>query len=123
MLSGMMDGPTAGEWKCTTTVQTLHDGSVLPTWGVLVSDTRQWVGEVHAIGLGPEQRAEAYANAGLFAASKAMASVLKEATEAWSRQFDGVGDEDCSISGADFLDWFAQWRLSARAVLEQAGVA
>jgi hypothetical protein len=89
MRSGMIDGPTAGEWKRTITVQSLHDGSVLPTWGVLVSDTRQWVGKVHAIGQGPAHRAEAYANAGLFAASKAMASVLKEATEACSRQFDG----------------------------------
>jgi hypothetical protein len=115
-------GPTAGEWKCTATVQTLHDESVLPTWGVLVSDTLQWIGKAHAIGPDPEQHAEAHANAGLFAASKAMATLLEEATLAWARQFDGVGDEDCEISGADLLDWFAQWRLRARQALDAAGV-
>ena len=116
-------GPTEGEWKRTATIQTMHDGTTLPTWGVVVSDTLQWVGKVHAIGKEPEQQAEAHANAGLFAASRAMASVLEEATQAWATQFDGVGDENCSISGADLLDWFAQWRLRARATLDMADVA
>jgi hypothetical protein len=114
--------PTGGEWKRTATTQTMYDGSVLPTWGVLVSGTLQWVGKVHAIGQKPEQQAEAHATAGLFAASKTMASLLEEATQAWARQFDGVGDEDYSISGADMLDWFAQWRVRARAALDAAGV-
>jgi hypothetical protein len=109
---------TAGEWKRAATVQTMHDGSVLPAWGVLVSGTLQWVGKGHAIGQAPEQQAEALVNAGLFAASKAMAAVLEEATQAWARQFDGVADEDCSISGADLLDWFAQWRLRAKTALD-----
>src|ERR1700730_4648626 len=36
-----ISGPTAGEWKRTATIQTMHDGRVLPTWGVLVSDPRR----------------------------------------------------------------------------------
>jgi hypothetical protein len=122
MCPGETTGPTAGTWRRTATIQTMQDGTVLPTWGILISDTQQWVGKAHAIGQEREQQGEAHANAGLFAASKAMASVLKEATEAWATQFDGVGDENCSISGADLLDWFAQWRLLARAALNEAGV-
>jgi hypothetical protein len=113
--------PTAGDWKRTATIQTLHGGSVLLTWGVIMPHTVQWVGVAHGLGATPEQQAEAYANAGLFAASKTMATILVEATEAWAKQFEFVGDEDCSISGADLLDWFAQWRRRAKAALDEAG--
>ncbi len=114
--------PTAGEWKWVATFQTMHDGTKLPTWGVMVSDTMQWVGKAHPLGEGQQCQAEAHANAGLFAASKAMAGLLAEATKAWAEQFDGPDDQDLSISGADLLDWFAQWRLRARKALDAAGV-
>lgn len=95
---------------------------MLPAWGVQVAETGQWVGKVHAIGVTPENRAEAHANVGLFAASKAMAAVLKEASQAWAEQFDVAEDEDNSVSGADLVQWFAQWRLRARTALDAAGV-
>ncbi len=114
--------PTAGNWKLVPTIQTMHDGSILRTWGVQVQGTEQWVGRAHPIGPTPENQAEAQANAALFAASKLMAEMLIEATEAWSEQFDGPEDEDCSISGADLLDWFAQWRLRARKALDAAAI-
>jgi len=101
---------------------TMHDGTVLPTWGVMVAATLQWVGRVHPIGEAPEHQAEAQANAMLFAASKTMSELLDEATKAWAEQFDGPEDQDCSVSGADLMDWFAQWRVRARLALDVAGL-
>ena len=114
--------PTPGDWKWVSTIQTMHDGTIMPTWGVQVADTSQWIGKVHPIGEDPAHRAEAHANAGLFAASKMMAELLDEATKAWIEQSDGPEDQDCSISGADLMDWFAQWRRRARKALDAAGV-
>ncbi len=114
--------PTDGEWKWVPTIQTMHDGAVLRTWGVQVGANGEWVGKAHPIAPTTENQAEAHANAGLFAASKQMAELLSEATQAWSSQFDGPENEDCSISGADLMDWFARWRLRARAALDAAGV-
>lgn len=114
--------PTAGEWHWVPTQMTMHGGEVVKTWGVQVGATGQWVGRVHPIGVEPALQAEAHANAGLFAASKAMSELLREATQAWSEQFDGPEDRDQSISGADLMDFFAQWRLRALATLDAAGV-
>jgi len=112
--------PTGGDWEWSPTTQTMHDGTVLPTWGVRVAETGQWVGKAHAIGPSPAEQAEAHANGGLFAASKTMSELLVEATQAWAegKQFD----EDSEISGADLLQWFAQWRPRARQALDAAGV-
>ena len=41
-------------------------------------------------------------------------ALLAEALAAWSEQFDGPGDKDLSISGADLVDWFTAWRLRLR---------
>ena len=41
-------------------------------------------------------------------------AVLQEALDTWAEQFDGPEDEDLSISGADLVEWFAQWRLRLR---------
>ena len=60
----------------------MHDGSVLPTWGVRVAQTGQGVGKAHAIGPSLAEQAEAHANGGLFAASNAMSELLAEATNA-----------------------------------------
>lgn len=114
--------PTAEEWHWVPTHMTMHDGSMVKTWGVQVGATGQWVDRVHPIGPKPVLQAEAHANAGLFAASKAMSELLLEATQAWSEQFDGPDDRDLSVSGADLVDWFAQWRLRARQALDAAGI-
>ena len=79
---------TPGLWRRLSTTQTMHDGTVLLTWGVQVSGTQQWVGKAHAVGPSLDEKAEAFANAGLFAASKEMAILLMEATQAWAAQFD-----------------------------------
>ncbi len=118
----MSADPTPGSWIRVATFQTIDDGTVLPTWGVQIVETGQWVGKVHPVGHNPECHAEARANAGLFAASKSMAELLTEAVEAWAGQFDGPEDQDLSIAGADLIDWFAEWRLSARAALREAGL-
>ena len=114
--------PTAGQWRWVATRMTMHGGKVVSTWGVQVSATGQWVGRVHPIGSEPEHQAEAHANAGLFAASKAMSELLLDATQVWAEQFDGPDDRDLSVSGADLMEWFAQWRLLARKALDAAGV-
>ena len=101
---------------------TMHDGTVLPTWGVIVAATQQWIGRVHPLGDAPQCQAEAQANAMLFAASRTMSELLDEATRAWAEQLDDPEDQDCSVSGADLVDWFAQWRVRARQALHQAGV-
>jgi hypothetical protein len=107
-------------WVRVPARQTMHDGQVWPTWGVQVAATGQWVGRCHPIGRTPEALAEAGANAVLFAASKAMAQVLREAVTAWEEQFEAADGEKASVSGADLLAWFAQWRLRARRALAQA---
>ena len=61
---------------------------------------------------------EAEAVARLLSAAPAMAAVLQEALGAWSPQFDGDPQRDVSVSGADLMDWFAQWRLRARNALK-----
>jgi hypothetical protein len=72
------------------------------------------VGRAHAIGETIDEKAEAFANAGLFAASKDMALLLHEATQVWARQFDETDEDALEISGADLLMWFAEWRLRAK---------
>lgn len=119
--AGAVARPTGGVWVRVPARQTMHDDQVLPTWGVQAAASGRWVGRAHPIGPTPEDLAEAGANAALFAASKAMAGVLHEAMTAWEEQFDAPGGEEASISGAELLEWFAQWRVRAGRALAQAG--
>ena len=112
--------PTAGKWLWTTTTQPMHDGAAMRTWGVRVAETGQWVGQVNALGTDRANQAEAYANGGLFAASKAMADLLDEATRAWALQFD-ASYFGCTVPAADLVEWFTTWRQKARQVLDAAG--
>jgi hypothetical protein len=117
--------PTSGEWTCVPTQQAMHDGTILKTWGVQVAGTGQWIGKAHPIGASPENQTEACANGRLFGASKTMAAVLIEATQAWADQLDAPADSadhEISVSGGDLVAWFAEWRLRARQVLNAAGV-
>ena len=114
--------PTGGVWVRVPARQTMHDGQVLPTWGVQVAATGRWVGRAYPIGPTSAEQAEASANAALFAASKAMASVLREAMTAWEEQFEAPDGTEASISDADLLAWFAGWRVRAQRALAQAGV-
>ena len=49
--------------------------------------------------------------------SPMLQSLLAEALGAWAEQFDGPDDQDLSVSGADLVDWFADWRVRVRAEL------
>ena len=112
-----MAEPTRGVWRSIPTIQTMHDGTVLKTFGVQVQDTQEWVGKAHPIGPSPENLEEAWANAALFAGSKAMNELLVEALSAWAEQFDGTSDEDLEMSCADVVEWFSEWRARVRARL------
>lgn len=46
-----------------------------------------------------------------------MAAVLQEALTAFGAEFDAGGD----VPGADLVQWFAEWRVRARAALGKAG--
>lgn len=105
----------------TITTQPTPDGEETRTWGVRVAETGQWVGQVNALGTDRANQAEAYANGGLFAASKEMADLLDEATRVWALQFDASW-LDCTLPAADLADWFTAWRKKARQVLDAAGV-
>lgn len=67
------------------------------------------MGQVNALGTGRANQAEAYANGGLFAASKEMADLLDEATRAWALQFD-ASYLGCTVPAADLVEWFTTWR-------------
>jgi hypothetical protein len=43
--------------------------------------------------------------------------LLFEATYVWADLFDAPPDVDGHVSGADLVEWFAQWRLKAKAAL------
>ncbi len=65
----------------------------------------------------PEQLAE------LLGLSPVMLELLREALGAWAQQFDApdeADDADHYVSGADLVEWFADWRLRVRAALTPA---
>ena len=118
-LVGAAARPTGGTWVRVPARQTMHGGQVWPTWGVQVAATGRWVGRAYPIGPTPETLTEAGANAALFAASKTMAGVLREAMTAWEEQFEAPEGEEASVSGADLVEWFARWRVRAKRALAQ----
>lgn len=53
--------------------------------------------------------------------NKEIRDLLTEALGAWKEQFEGDPNEsNCDISGADFLDWFAEWRQRAQDAFNRA---
>lgn len=104
-----------GEWVLVPATQTMHDGTVLRTYGVQAGGI--WVGRAHPIGPNPVEQALARRHAALFAASKGMAAVLQEALEAFGDEFD----LDMPVDAAGLVAWFAAWRVRARAALGKAG--
>ena len=103
------------KWVLVPAAQTMHDGTVLKTWGVQAGGI--WVGRVHPIGPNPVEQALARRHAALFAASKGMAAVLQEALEAFGDEFD----LDMPVDAAELVAWLAAWRVRARAALGKAG--
>ena len=103
------------EWVLVPAAQTMHDGTVLKTWGVQAGGI--WVGRVHPIGPNPVEQALARRHAALFAASKDMAAVLQEAVTFCADLFD----EDAEVDGRNLVQWFTGWRERAKAALGKAG--
>lgn len=110
-LAALLDGT----WVLVPTTPTMHDGSVLRTWGVQANGV--WVGRVHPIGPNPAEQALARYHAALFATSKGMAGVLQEALAAFGAEFDA--DED--VPGVDLVQWFTEWCERAKAALGKVG--
>ena len=81
-----------------------------------MSDQR-WLAE-HLGMLSPDLGSGTQLTASRLDAAAPMRLVLQEALRAWSAQFDGDPQHDLSVSGADLVGWFSQWRLHARAALE-----
>ncbi len=105
----------------TTTTQHTPDAGETRTWAVQVAETGQCVGQVSAQGTSTASQAEAYANGGLFAASKQMAGLLDEATRAFALQLD-ADCFGCAAPADELMEWFKAWRRKARQVLDAAGV-
>lgn len=59
---------------------------------------------------------QAEAIARLITATPQLRDLLSEAIHVWAAEFDAPSDVEGYVSGADLIDWFAQWRLKAKAV-------
>ena len=105
-VAALLDGP----WVLVPAKQAMHDGSRLATYGVQADGL--WIGRAHPLGPEPAEQALARRHAALFTASKAMATVLQEAVEAFAGAFEGG-----PLPEAEFAAWFARWRERARAAL------
>ena len=103
--------PRPGELDSGVIVLNLATGEVLD-W----MTGQRWLGE-HLGMLSPDLGSGTQLTASRSDAAAPMRLVLQEALRAWSAQFDGDPQQDLSVSGADLVDWFSQWRLRARAAL------
>jgi hypothetical protein len=52
----------------------------------------------------------------LITATPQLRDLLPDAIHVWAAEFDAPPDVEGYVSGADLIDWFAQWRLKATAV-------
>jgi hypothetical protein len=64
----------------------------------------------------PEGVRQAEAIARLITVTPPLHDLLSEAIHVWAAAFDAPPDVEGYVSGADLVDWFAQWRLKAKAV-------
>ncbi len=46
-----------------------------------------------------------------------LCALLEEALAYRAEQFDGPEDQDLSVSGADTVEWFTDWRLRLHSAL------
>ena len=59
---------------------------------------------------------QAEAIARLITATPQLRDLVSEAIHVWAAAFDAPPDIEGCVSGADLIDWFAQWRLKAKAI-------
>ncbi len=111
---------TAGEWLVTPTHMTMHGGDRLPTFAVLATGAdaacEQFVGRAHPKNGQPDERAIVEMDARLFAASKAMATLLLQALAYEEDAFR----LDMPVDGGDLVAWYSKWREDVCRVLETA---
>lgn len=110
---------TPGRWITVPTQMTMHGGDRLPTFAVVATGPdacEQFVGRAHPKDGVPEERPIVEMDARLFAASKAMATLLLQAIAYEEDAFR----LDMPVHGGDLVQWFAEWRQDVRGVLEMA---
>ncbi len=108
---------TPGRWITIPTKMTMHGGTRLPTFAIIATGPdacEQFVGRAHPKDGTPDDRPIVEMDARLFAASKAMATLLLQAL---------TYEEDAfrlgmPVDGGDLVAWFAEWRLEASRLLE-----
>lgn len=108
---------TPGRWIAIPSQMTMHGGTRLPTMAIVTTGpdtTEQFVGRAHPMDGTPDDQPVVRMNARLFAASKAMASLLLQAIDYEEEAFRL--DED--VNGGDLVEWFAEWRREVLGVLE-----
>ena len=110
---------TPGRWITVPTQMTMHGGTRLPTFAIVATGPdacEQFVGRAHPKDGTPDDRPIVHMDARLFAASKAMATLLLQAIAYEEDAFR----LDMPIDGGDLVQFFAEWRQEARSLLELA---
>ncbi|NPD70286.1 hypothetical protein HN018_24195 (plasmid) [Lichenicola cladoniae] len=98
---------TAGRWLTIPTHMTMYDGDRLPTFAVIATGPdacEQFVGRAHPKSGTPDERPVVEMDARLFAASKAMATLLLQALAYEEDAFR----LDMPVDGGDLVQWFAE---------------
>lgn len=110
------DLATPGEWVVVPTHMTMFGGDRFPTYGIVATKTEpeHFIARTHPKNGLPEERPILEMDARLFAASKAMATLLLQALAYEEDAFDN----DESVDGGDLVDFFAGWRQDVRRLLE-----
>jgi hypothetical protein len=109
---------TAGRWLTIPTHMTMDGGDRLPSFAVIATGPdacEQFVGRAHPKDGTLDERPAVEMDARLFAASKAMATLLLQAMAYEEEAF-----LDLPVDGGDLLQWFAEWRQDVHGVLETA---
>ncbi len=111
---------TTGEWLVTPTHMTMQGVNHLQTFGVLATGAgaacEQFVGRAHPKNGQADERATVEMDARLFAASKAMATLLLQALAYEEDAFR----LDLPVDADDLVAWFSEWRADVCGVLEIA---
>ncbi|ACB97241.1 hypothetical protein [Beijerinckia indica] len=106
---------TPGLWFVEPGQKLMADDTLLPIDWIKSGDDLGCIGAAHFVGPGVNERQRGYANALLFSASREMALLLEEALTVYDNEFEN----DLEISGADLLDWFFNWRLRVKRLVNE----
>ncbi len=110
---------TPGHWIAIPSHMTIFGGARLPTFAVIATGPEaceQFVGRAHPKDGSPADRPIVEMDARLFAASKAMATLLLQAIAYEEEAFE----TDEPVNGGDLVEFFAGWRQEVRGLLGMA---